>query len=301
MRDSETTAYQDPGHADRPSGLLHLPLVRIVVGLLVCFGVPSAANYLVLKPLQGLLPIEANVADIVRWALNMSIALFTYYSLFKRYEHRDVYEISRRALGKYVTLGFLAGFALLSLTIAILALLGYYRISSVGSYSVLFRALVIITLLAVMEEILFRGVVYRITEEALGTNLALLISTLLFGVLHVTNANANLLSVASAGVGGILLAITFTLTRSLWVPIFLHTGWNFAQVFYGTRLSGMDDFAVFLNGRLEGPVLLTGGDFGVENSLFAILVCLVASGILYRQIALTGRLRARPASARSPH
>jgi membrane protease YdiL (CAAX protease family) len=301
MRDSETTAYQGPRRPDRLSRVFHQPLVRIIVGLVICFGVPFAANYLVLKPLQELLPIEENVADIIRWALSMSIALFTYYSLFKRYEHREVHEISRRALGKYVSLGFLAGFALLSLTIGLLALLGYYRISSVGSYSVLLRALVIITVVAAMEEILFRGIVYRITEEALGTNLALLISTLLFGVVHIANANANLVSVISAGIGGILLAITFTLTGSLWVPIFLHAGWNFAQVFYGTRLSGTDDFGVFLEGHLEGPVLLTGGDFGVENSIFAILVCLVASGILYRQIALTGHLRSRGASARSPH
>lgn len=94
---------------------------------------------------------------------------------------------------------------------------------------------------------------------------------------------------------GVLLGAAYALTGRLWLPIGLHIAWNFTEgsIFgmsvSGNTTAGFGD-AGLLRGTLSGPRILTGGAFGPEASVVAVLVCfLVAVYLLYRTVKL-GRI-----------
>jgi uncharacterized protein len=156
---------------------------------------------------------------------------------------------------------------------------------------------------AVGEEIVFRGVVYRRLEERIGTTIALVVSAAAFGLVHAGNPGANWAStLAIALESGVLLALAYAATRSLWLPIGLHLGWNFTEGgIFGAAVSG-GQFSGLITATLAGPPLITGGAFGPEASLAALVVSLSASIALAWYAVRTGRWRPprwrlRPAEA----
>jgi hypothetical protein len=135
---------------------------------------------------------------------------------------------------------------------------------------------------AVGEEIIMRGVAYRLFEEGFGTTIAVLLSGALFGVLHAANPGSTIESTAAIALeAGILLAAAYVLTRSLWFPIGLHFGWNFTEGgIFGTSVSGGKSATGLIATHVSGPNYLTGGLFGPEASLPAVLVCLTAAAVM---------------------
>jgi uncharacterized protein len=104
---------------------------------------------------------------------------------------------------------------------------------------------------------------------------------LIFGALHLANPNATLWAgLAIAIEAGIMLAAAYVYTRRLWLPIGIHFAWNFVQGgIYGVSVSGVEAKGL-LQSTLSGPALLSGGEFGAEASIFAVIVCL-AAGIFF--------------------
>jgi len=145
---------------------------------------------------------------------------------------------------------------------------------------------------AVGEEIVFRGVVYRRLEERLGTAIALLVSAAVFGLVHAGNTGANWVStLAIALESGVLLALAYAATRSLWLPIGLHFGWNFTEGgIFGAAVSGGQSSGL-IHAPLSGSPLITGGAFGPEASLAAVVVSLSASIALTWYVVHSGRWR----------
>src|SRR6185312_21790 len=116
---------------------------------------------------------------------------------------------------------------------------------------------------AVTEELLFRGVLFRIVEERFGTWVALTSTGVVFGAQHLSNAHATVWgAIAIALEAGGMLAAAYAATRNLWVPIGLHFAWNFAEGgIFGTDVSGQSGAGGLLHGELSGPAPLTGGEF----------------------------------------
>jgi membrane protease YdiL (CAAX protease family) len=133
-----------------------------------------------------------------------------------------------------------------------------------------------------MEELLFRGFVFRVLRDVTGMWIALAISAALFGFLHAANPGATAFSsVAIALEAGVLLAVAYAATNRLWLPIGIHAGWNYAEgTIFGTAVSGGVVKSTFLHATLTGNSLWTGGAFGVEASIVAIPVCLAAAALL---------------------
>jgi len=154
----------------------------------------------------------------------------------------------------------------------------------VDSWKVLWPSAVAAAVAAVFEEVLFRGIIFRIAEESLGSWLALVISALLFGAAHLLDKNANLQAgVAIALEAGIFLAAAYMLTRRLWFVIGVHFGWNFTEGgIFGAAVSGTSAPGL-LKANVTGPTYLSGGVFGVEASAVTIAICfLVALAFLWR-------------------
>jgi hypothetical protein len=136
-------------------------------------------------------------------------------------------------------------------------------------------------LAGVLEEILIRGILFRILEQWLGSWIALAISAAIFGGLHFFNKGATPLDAAAISIeAGILLAAAYMLTRRLWLCIGTHIAWNFTQGgIFSVAVSGGENKGL-LSSRMVGPDWLTGGAFGAEASVVALGLCFAAGIVL---------------------
>lgn len=138
------------------------------------------------------------------------------------------------------------------------------------------------------EELLSRG--YHLQTIASGLNLfwGVIISSAVFGLLHLGNPNATWVSAAGIFFAGVYLAYGYIRTKQLWLSMGLHLGWNFFEgVVFGFPVSGLDIYAL-TRIKVHGPELWTGGAFGPEAGLI-VLPSLVLGGFL---IYLYTRMRA---------
>jgi uncharacterized protein len=131
------------------------------------------------------------------------------------------------------------------------------------------------------EELLSRG--YHLQTIASGLNLfwGVVISSAVFGLLHLGNPSANLVSTAGIFLAGVFFAYAYIRTKQLWLPIGLHWGWNFFEgVVFGFPVSGL---AIYPLARIEvtGPVLWTGGAFGPEAGLIVIPALVLGALLIY--------------------
>lgn len=129
------------------------------------------------------------------------------------------------------------------------------------------------------EELLSRG--YHLQTIASGINLfwGVVISSAVFGLLHLGNPNASWISAAGIFFAGIYLAYGYVRTKQLWLSIGLHIGWNFFEgVVFGFPVSGLDIYPL-LRIKVTGPDLWTGGAFGPEAGLI-VLPSLIVGGLL---------------------
>ena len=171
-------------------------------------------------------------------------------------------------------LGLGGGALLFSLVTAVAALVGVYDIVGWGSTRSILYALVMFGIIpGVIEEVLFRGILFRHLEDFGGSWFALALTSALFGVAHIFNPNATFFSSFAIAVeAGVLLGGAYMLTRSLWAPIGLHAAWNFTQgQIFDVPVSGIDGTGL-VEAKLSGPELLSGGTFGLEASVIALVI-----------------------------
>lgn len=185
--------------------------------------------------------------------------------------------------------GAVLGAALFTAVALELAVTGHYRIVAVHPKPALWFAAAIAVLGAALEELLFRGVLFRIVDEWAGLWIALGVSAVLFGLAHASNPGATWISsLAIAVEAGVLLGVAFAVTKNVWFPIGLHFAWNFCEgPLYGAQISGGSFFSSLVTARIDGPAWLTGGAFGPEAGAPAVITCLAAALCL---------LKLRPAS-----
>jgi len=132
------------------------------------------------------------------------------------------------------------------------------------------------------EELLSRG--YLLQNLADGINLfwAVVISSALFGLMHLGNPGATWVSTLGIVLAGLFLTMPYLLTRQLWISIGLHIGWNFSEgVIYGSPVSGINTFHI-INTSVSGSDLLTGGAFGPEAGLVLIPVLALGAFLVWR-------------------
>jgi membrane protease YdiL (CAAX protease family) len=271
---------------------LYHPLTRIIAGIVICLLVPMGIKVFVSRPILDSTGLAEETARDIQGVITVIIVLVTYYILFGFYEKRKIFELSTTKIMREIIPGFFAGVCIITVVIFALYIPGYYKVLSVNHITVVFHPLFVLIIVGVLEEVFFRGIIYRIVEESLGTNLALVMSSLLFGFVHLQNENATFFSgVAIALELGIILGAAFSLTRRLWLPISLHVGWNFAFVFYGATVSGIGEFTGYLDARLDGPAYLTGGEFGPENSVVTVIFSVLVFITIYYMTWRKGNIR----------
>jgi len=192
-------------------------------------------------------------------------------------ERRPVDELEIKCIS-YLGIGTTFGAVWFGAVVGIMALMGYFSITEahfggatmVGYIMYFFAA-------AVFEEILFRGIIFRLIDDRWNTMLAMLFSAVIFGGLHLMNPGATLWSSFAISVeAGLLLAAAYKCSGNLWMPIGIHWAWNVVQgPVFGFPVSGNPAQHKIFSTIVSGPEWITGGVFGPEASLPAL-----ATGLL---------------------
>jgi len=190
--------------------------------------------------------------------------------------------------------GFAMGFIVSGGAILGMFLLGAYKPVGMNLHANLIYPLILFFFAAVVEEVIFRLFVFQTCEKRWGTAPALIITSILFGLVHMIN------TVDGATIGqrllgcvflifeaGFLLNALFLVNRRVWLPLGMHWAWNFFEgPFFGTIVSGQNFGASLIVAQTGGSMLASGGPFGPEVSVSGLVVG-VACGALATWFAIT--------------
>jgi membrane protease YdiL (CAAX protease family) len=268
------------------------PLGRIVLATVLVVGAVAAVQ-VVVKLLKGVLSLGGALPALYYLAYLLASVLvcyFVYRAYVRLVERRPLSELSRARAPRELGIGVAIGLGLIAVLVGSLWVLGYYRIAGTNAFAVVFVSLANDGAGAFVEEVVLRGIVFRISEERLGTWVAIAISVVLFALLHLASPNATVTSTVVVGIeGGVLLSAAYVLTRRLWLPIGIHFGWDFSQ----DAIFGVGKGAKGLvEGDLSGPVWLSGGSAGIEGSVVALVLCAGVGAYLLVRAGRQGNLLA---------
>jgi len=232
------------------------------------------------------------------WALLLgalagaALALGGYRLIVGRVGGRPGLTLSGRGKVAELVQGLALGVVLICLSVGLIALLGGYTVTGVATSPRLLVPLAVGIGAGVIEEIFFRGILLRLLDAWLGSWAALALSSLLFGLLHLMNPGANLVTALGLVIeAGVLLGAAYLLTRRLWLAIGLHIAWNTVQAgVFSSAVSGTGRQSGLLIAETSGPTWLTGGDMGVEGSFISVLLGLGTGLVMLVLAARRGRL-----------
>jgi hypothetical protein len=232
---------------------------------------------------MGLGPLPSLAASLLTCATMVGAYAAVVYFI----ERRPPSEVALTGGGRQFIFGAMLGFSLYATCVLILVALGYCTIEATGNWQILVPGIALTLGTGFYEELWFRGAIFRLTEEWFGSWIAIIVSSLVFGFAHLSTEDATVMDVTFISIeAGLLLAAAYMLTRQLWLCIGFHAAWNFTQgsVFSGA-VSGNQAPTGLIQTTMHGPELITGGSFGVEASVVA-LVLLTTTGIVMLVMAI---------------
>ena len=207
-------------------------------------------------------------------------------------DHRSIISLGLK-LDRWMVFDLMAGigitFIMMGLIFAIEFVTGWltfdgFAWQSESIYSVVLSMIGMVFLFIIVgwnEELLFRGYRLQNLSDGLSPILAILITSAWFGVVHLANPNATLISAVGILLAGLFLAYPAFQTGQLWLSIGLHIGWNFFEgPVFGFPVSGLSIFTL-TKISVQGPAFFTGGAFGPEAGLVILPALLVGVGMTY--------------------
>ncbi len=180
---------------------------------------------------------------------------------------------------KNIAWGLLVGFIIMLIGFAPLLLFSQIELQSISidTEEILFYIAIFI-MVSLTEEFLFRGILLRNLIISFNKYVSLIVSSILFALLHSINPHISLFSLFNLFLAGITLGMTVIYTKNLWFSISLHFSWNFFQSLFGFNVSGQEGYSIF-NTEINRSNLLNGGEFGFEGSILCTIFLIMI--ILY--------------------
>ncbi|HEU0102950.1 MAG TPA: type II CAAX endopeptidase family protein, partial [Mycobacteriales bacterium] len=268
-------------------------LVLLVFLSAAAFGVP-------LQAAVDLLPPDSEALELVGLLVACVAALGCYAIAVRLGEGRGARELALRPALPGLVVGAVLGLLMMTALMAVMVVTGLYDVTVVGAAPA-WDGLGLGLQAAVTEELWMRALLLRLLWRVVGPVPAFAVAALVFGAMHLANPEATPLAGLTVAAAGLMFCGLYALTGRLWVPIGLHLAWNFSQGYvYGVAVSGGDlgDSIAVSTARPGAQAWLTGGAFGPEASVFAlVLVGSVAVGslVLARR---AGRFAGRPHASR---
>ena len=240
------------------------------------------------------IPLFFNNKDLL--SLLITLFSFAFISLLVFFRVKVIEKRSFSSIGfnknnwlKKYSLGFLIGLAMMSIIVLILFPFGYITVEKnpiqpVG-VSAIASVLVILfgwIIQGATEEIVTRGWLLNVLSTKYNIGVGLLISSTLFGLMHLTNPNVNYIAVINIILVGLFYGLYVIKTNDLWAVCGMHSAWNFAQGnIFGFKVSGLDvSVGSLIDLNLVGSDFVTGGIFGPEAGITATFILLASIGIL---------------------
>lgn len=240
------------------------------------------------------IPLFFNNKDLL--SLLITLFSFAFISLLVFFRVTVIEKRSFSSIGfnknnwlKKYSLGFLIGLAMMSIIVLILFPFGYITVEKnpiqpVG-VSAIASVLVILfgwIIQGATEEIVTRGWLLNVLSTKYNIGVGLLISSTLFGLMHLTNPNVNYIAVINIILVGLFYGLYVIKTNDLWAVCGMHSAWNFAQGnIFGFKVSGLDvSVGSLIDLNLVGSDFVTGGIFGPEAGITATFILLASIGIL---------------------
>ena len=240
------------------------------------------------------IPLFFNNKDLL--SLLITLFSFAFISLLVFFRVKVIEKRSFSSIGfnknnwlKKYSLGFLIGLAMMSIIVLILFPFGYITVEKnpIQPVGISAIASVLIILLGwiiqgATEEIVTRGWLLNVLSTNYNIGVGLLISSTLFGLMHLTNPNVNYIAVINIILVGLFYGLYVIKTNDLWAVCGMHSAWNFAQGnIFGFKVSGLDvSVGSLIDLNLVGSDFVTGGIFGPEAGITATFILLASIGIL---------------------
>ncbi len=298
-----------PGHPPERGTWRRHPVTQIVIfaaistAILLAIGLPLLAVFHFAH--VQIDPFSEHGGLTVEFCFAVAAAL-GYGVVTRRIERRSLADAGFAPQGFFseTAIGLMIGGGVFSAVIGMMGAFGLYHIGSVNAHFRPLLPLALFLCIAVFQETAVRGCIFQTLECHYGSGIALIASSLFFGLLHLGSPVEGL-STAQWLIGplflsfetGLLFSAAYLLTRRLWLPIGLHWGWNFFETsIYGTANSGAweNDPNTLFAGHVHGPFLATGGAFGPEASLIGLFVGSYAGILLLRLAIRKGQWRTAP-------
>lgn len=259
-------------------------MVALCVAIVIAYNAVARATLTLITRSSGIsLASSSDAPAGYRLAAGVagSVGLIAIYWLAVRFgERRSVPELNLRHAPSELLAGLAIGTAAMVLIVGALWLFGWVAIEAkaIDSVDLALRDSI---RSGVLEELILRLVVFRLLWRAFGIWPAIAVAAVTFGALHLINPDGGLVPtlclIAGEGIGiGLYL-----ITGRIWAAMGMHAGWNFAQGWlFGAVVSGTSEIAggpLSLRPATGVPQFLSGGGFGPEASLAALVVSLAAS------------------------
>jgi membrane protease YdiL (CAAX protease family) len=260
-----TTHIASPMNTSLLQRIIQFPVTRIVLGI-VSFLLP----FLLIQAISSKL-----IDDKLLVKLGQLLGACVGYACYRLYAHkvekRATPELGLSGFFGEFSVGFAIGGFMICATVAIIALMGGFQITAISPWSIILSPLLMHITVGMIEELMLRGIFFRVVQQSLGSWLALLASAVLFGVMHLVNDNISALGFANLVVSGLYLAAAFMVTGRLWLCVAMHAAWNFFQGgIFSVAVSGHEVRNGLFISKMTGPEWLTGGAFGIEGSVIAL-------------------------------
>ncbi len=257
-------------------------ILRFIGGILTFFILYGIAM------IPGMVFAQNKMFVVIGSILLSSLVLFFYYGWIRVLEGGSAKDVRMKDMLPETVKGLLVGLSCFIIVVGIMMAFGFYRIKTVhfDGYTQLVQFFFFLPV-AVGEEIIFRGFLFRMIDERWNVWAALIVSTLVFGLVHASNPNATWWStMAIALESGILLGAAYKYSGSLYLPIGIHWSWNYSQGnIFGFAVSGNDFGTSIITPQIAGPDIFTGGEFGAEASVIAVVVgMLFASWFIWKML-----------------
>jgi len=263
---------------------IQFPITRLFIALLFLLPVSFLANLVGLELIKSLGEPYYTLLRYLRGIIFFVLFLIAYRSYTNYVEKRKALEFNTKSLIPEFGLGFIMSMSIVCFMVALMMLLGYYKIDSFNSPKILTDRTVVYYMGSFTEELLFRVILFKLVEEFAGSWIGIAVQGLVFGFAHIGNENATILTSLSLVVSDtILFGAAYMLTRRIWLIWGLHFSWNFFQEgIFGMPNSGFQRDGL-IKPIINGPEWITGGRFGIEASIIVIVIWFIIGLLILRK------------------
>ena len=238
----------------------------LVLGVLAFTIIPSVVGYVLLLNISAYaaVPISTIAAVVTLFAFKKYLGWYV----------EDGESLSFGSKMRMLGIGWAVSAIYFLAIIVCLSLCGHYRIVTV-KFDVASQLcwLSLFLLVGVVEEVVFRGILFRFVTDRWNIAVGLTTSSLLFGLAHLGNPGATLwAALAIALASGWLFGMAYAYHQTIWVPVGMHWAWNYLEGgVFGCSVSGTPlDYRPLITPRISGTDLLSGGAFGPEASIICV-------------------------------